>query len=228
MRTIAAVVFDLDDTLYPERQYVLSGFAAVAEAFRDQLGDVAKTRADMQRLFDPNRRKRVFNELLAERGLSDSAETNGLVGRMLETYRSHKPKITLHADADTVLARFGERYKIGLITDGRPVQQQAKIDALNLRTRFDEIIVTGELGADCAKPSPAAFELIATRLGAAHAQCVYVADNPAKDFVGPNALGWMTVHVDRPDGIYRNESSPVTGAPDHKVDSLDALVSLIT
>ena len=48
-------------------------------------------------------------------------------------------------DADAALTRLGDRYKLGLITDGPPVQQWSKIDALGLRSRFDEIIVTGDL-----------------------------------------------------------------------------------
>ena len=225
MPDVAAVVFDLDDTLYPEHAYVHSGFAAVAEAFQGVLGDPVDTVARMQRLFDPNHRRRVFNELLAQHGHADSPETAELVRRMIETYRAHVPKITLDTTADTALTRLRERYKLGLVTDGRPVQQWAKIDALDLRTRFDEIIVTGDLDAGCAKPSPAAFRLIADRLGVSHDRCVYVADNAAKDFVGPNALGWTTIQITRAEGVYRDEQPAPHGKPNHQINSLEELPS---
>ena len=46
-----AVIFDLDDTLYPEREYAFSGFATVAQAFETELGDPGTTVAEMRRLF---------------------------------------------------------------------------------------------------------------------------------------------------------------------------------
>lgn len=220
---IAAVVFDLDDTLYLERDYAFSGFAAVADAFLTELGDPTQAASRMRALFETQHRRRIFNALLAERGWDESSKTEKLVARMIDTYRAHSPSITLCRDADAALTRLRGQYKLGLITDGPPKQQWAKIDALNLQSRFDEIIATGELGPCQSKPSPAAFELMADRLGAPHNECVYVADNPAKDFVGPNALGWTTIQIDRQGGIYRDEQPPPGGHPDHRITSLEDL-----
>ena len=220
---IAAVVFDLDDTLYLERDYAFSGFAAVAEAFEQELGDPTEAAAQMRRLFDSPYRPRVFNELLAHRGWEDSSKIKELVARMINTYRTHSPLITLCTDADAVLTRLCGQYKLGLITDGPPIQQWAKIDALSLRPRFDEIIVTGELSPGQSKPSPAAFELMVGRLGVSHNECVYIADNPTKDFIGPNALGWLTIQIERPGGIYRDKQPPPDGQSDHQINSLEEL-----
>lgn len=242
MCRIRAVVFDLDDTLYAERDYAFSGFAAVARALADRLGNTGRTEADMRRLFDSDHRSRVFNALVAERGLGDDAS---LVARMVEVYRSHSPTIRLYPDAETALSRLRPGHKLGLITDGPAAGQWAKIDALNLRSRLDEIIVTSELdstgGASTrvesspnaaptafAKPHPRAFELMAERLGAAPRECVYVADNPAKDFVAPNALAWLTIQIRRRDGIYRDAAAAPDGQPKHHLDTLDALDPLLT
>ncbi len=224
---IAAVVFDLDDTLYLERDYAFSGFATVADAFLKELGDPTEAASRMRALFDTEHRPRVFNALLTERGCDEPSKTEKLVERMIEVYRTHSPSITLCRDADAVLTRLRGHCKLGLITDGPTKQQWTKIDALDLRSRFDEIIVTGELGPGQSKPSPAAFELMAERLGALHNECVYVADNPAKDFVGPNALGWTTIQIDRQGGIYRDEQPAPGGQPDHQVTSLEELPTRI-
>lgn len=85
MPTIHAIIFDLDDTLYPEREYAFSGFAAVAAAFEDRLGDRAETTAAMKCLFDTRHRPRVFNALLTDRGLPEDQK---LIDRMIETYRA--------------------------------------------------------------------------------------------------------------------------------------------
>ena len=225
---IAAVVFDLDDTLFVERDYAFSGFAAVADAFLKELGDPTETALRMRALFDTGHRPRVFNALLAECGWDESSKTEKLVERMIEVYRAHSPSITLCRDADAVLTRLRRQYKLGLITDGPPEQQWAKIDALNLRARFKKIIVTGDLAPGQSKPSPAAFELMADRLGAPHNECVYVADNPAKDFVGPNALSWMTIQINRPDAVYLDEQPAPDGEPDHRIHSLEDLLTKLT
>ncbi len=224
MQTIEAIIFDLDDTLYPERAYVFSGFSAVAEAFRDLLGDPVATVARMRELFDPNRRRRVFDSILQERGIDVD---HALVNDMIHAYRSHGPTIALHPDADDVLSLLRKGNKLGLITDGHSESQWGKIDSLRLRDRFDKIIVTSELGPDRAKPHPRAFELMAERLGVEHSACVYVADNVAKDFIAPNSLGWTTVRILRPDGIYSDTTPPPGGTPQHEINTLSALPQLL-
>jgi len=235
-------VFDLDDTLYAERDYAFSGFAAVAREFAEVCwSDPVRAEADMRRLFDTDHRPRVFDALLKERKIYNNTD---LVARMVETYRSHKPTIRLYSDAEAALSRLRPDYKLGVITDGRAAAQWAKVDALNLRSRLDEIIVTSELDSTgytrsgvkslaqtaspaFAKPHPRAFELMAGRLGVAPRECVYVADNPAKDFVAPNALAWLTIRIHRRDGVYRDAVAAPDGQPRHQLDTLDTLDPLL-
>ncbi|MHC4698138.1 MAG: HAD family hydrolase [Planctomycetota bacterium] len=249
--TITAVVFDLDDTLYPEREYAFSGFDAVAAAFEELLGDRSEVAAQMRQLFDTEHRPRVFNTLLSRlpnraAGLSprESPDDEELVKRMIQTYREHTPSISLHADADTALTRLRTThrssgphpgapgsslrydsgpYAFGLITDGPVESQSAKINALGLRPHLDAIVLTDELGPGFAKPHPRAFELIARQLAVNADKCAYIADNPAKDFIAPNALGWTTIQITRPDGIYRDNKPAEGGTPDHIIDTLDEL-----
>jgi putative hydrolase of the HAD superfamily len=61
MSRIRAIIFDIDDTLYPERDYVLSGYRAVADAFAGRLGEADAVHARMVALFDTPHRGRVFN-----------------------------------------------------------------------------------------------------------------------------------------------------------------------
>ena len=225
MITLDAVVFDLDDTLYPERAFAFSGFDAVAEALPDIFSDPAQATARMVQLFDTEHRRRVFNTVLTQSGVEPEEQ---LVSRMIETYRTHRPRITLHLDAEAVLTRFAGNFQLGLITDGPAIMQRNKIAALGLEPRFDKIILTDELGEGCAKPHPRAFELMSQRLAVDPARCVYVADNPAKDFLAPSALGWKTIQIKRKDGIYRRESPPKAGRPDHLIDTLDALDVLLS
>lgn len=237
MRRIEAVVFDLDDTLYPEREYAWSGFRAVATAFAVELDEPEETVADLRRLFDGPHRARVFDALLKERfGEADPA----LVARMVDTYRHHPPVITPYADVDAALTRLRARCKLGLITDGRADGQWAKIDALQLRPRFDCIIITSDLKRDAgitpssggapesfSKPHPLAFEEMARLLGVSASSCAYVADNLSKDFVAPNALGWLTVRIIRPDGVHGGAVCAERGEAQHTIKTLDELDALL-
>lgn len=224
---VQAVVFDLDDTLYAERDFAFSGFAAVAHAFADALGDEQEAVATMRRLFDSPHRRRVFDRLLEEHGASTPQgaqdRRRALVEAMIRCYRDHVPGISLLPDAAAALDRLHGKFRLGLITDGFVTTQRHKIHALGLQAWMDEMIVTDEIGIECRKPSPVAFERMARRLGVDPACCVYVADNVAKDFVAPNALGWTTVRVRRGDGIYDTAETAAGGEPQHVIDSLDAL-----
>lgn len=221
MSPLRAIIFDLDDTLYLERDFAFSGFAAVAEAFADLLGDPATATDQMRRLFDGPQRARVFNALLAERGLPADA---GRIAAMIDVYRNHRPTLSLLPDAERLLARAAAAgLRTGLITDGPPRTQWNKIDALGLRERLDETVVTSELGPDAGKPSPLVFEEITRRLGVRHEECLYVADNPAKDFVAANALSWRTVQVRRAQGVYRDTPAAPGGAAGQVVETLDEL-----
>ncbi|HUU96557.1 MAG TPA: HAD family hydrolase, partial [Phycisphaerae bacterium] len=129
MPVIDALIFDLDDTLYPERAFAFSGFSAVAKAFADLLSGADQATARMRQLFDTEHRPRVFNTLLAEIGVEPDRQ---LITAMVQAYRTHRPTIALHADADAALTRLRGRCKLGLITDGPIIMQQHKIETLGL------------------------------------------------------------------------------------------------
>lgn len=223
MSLFSAIVFDLDDTLYAERGYAYSGFAAVAEAFADRLGDPRDAAARMRRLFDSEHRPRVFNALLTELGLVEEFK---LVEAMIGVYQAHRPTIRLYDDAEVMLKKLRPDYRLGLLTDGRSSTQGLKIDALGLRDRFDAILITSELGPGFCKPSLRPFEFISTCLQVVGSRSVYVADNPAKDFVAPNACGWLTVQIRRAGGVYSDEKPVPGGEPSQVIETLDRLLDL--
>ncbi len=218
MADIQAVIFDMDDTLFPERQFAFSGFAAVAAVFQQQLGDVLTATSQMCAMFDTPNRRRVFNVILEQQGLPADQHT---IDRMIETYRTHQPNINLFEDAARALSRLKGNYKLGVISDGPLVMQQGKVKALSLRDKVEEVILTAELGEGFGKPHPKAFEQMVERLGVEHQACVYIADNPSKDFVAPNALGWLTVQIVRDNGIYADVKAAEGGAAAKEIQTLD-------
>lgn len=192
-----AVVFDLDDTLYDEKQFVFSGFTDVAGFLEDRYGFNRQVSFERMRqlLFEKGRGK-IFNQLLAENGLDCT-----IVNDLVQIYRSHLPSLQLYPDAKSLLKSLQSKLKIGLITDGAAKVQWNKIKALGLDNIVNTIIVTDDHGADCWKPSPYPYRLVMERLGMEPENCLYVGDNPEKDFVTAKQLGWHTVRIYRSGGM---------------------------
>lgn len=201
--TARCVVFDLDDTLYLERDYVRSGFAAVGQSVRHRLG-MEDFETVAWQAFETGRRGDIFDYTLRNLGVEPSRD---LVDELVRHYRTHRPSIELEPDAALCLEGLESGFRIGLITDGPSASQRAKIEALDIAPIMDVVILTAELGDDLGKPHPRAFEEIEHRLTLSGSACIYVADNPAKDFVAPRSLGWRTVRVRRAEGLYSSLES---------------------
>ncbi len=197
------VVFDIDDTLYLERDYVASGFAHLDAVVREQHG-VDGFGALAWRLFEQGRRGDIIDRALAELGVP---ATPSDVARLVRGYREHRPRISLLPDAARALAELrGPGVSLAVLSDGPLASQAAKVTALGLRRHARRIVLTDRYGPGYGKPHPRGFEEIAARTGAR--RLAYVADNPVKDFAAPRRLGWLTVrtrrslglHADRPHG----------------------------
>lgn len=189
-----AVIFDLDDTLYPEMEYVRSGYHAVAGLF-PELTDMENR---LWMMFCRNA-PAIDETLKSYHILTDDNRR-----RCLRAYRWQKPDIHLYDGVYPMLVRLREKnLHLGLITDGRPEGQRAKIAALKIEPLFDEIIITDELGGiEFRKPNEKAFVLMCRRLGVQYSRAAYVGDNMNKDFIAPGKLGMKSMMVNNPDGIY--------------------------
>jgi len=217
---IRVVVFDLDDTLYPERSFAFSGFDAVAEWLRARFHCPFDPADRMRVLFETANRHHVFDTVLAE---MDVLESSSLIPQMVQCYREHTPKIELFPDAKRGLDRWSSTFHTGLISDGPLVMQRRKVEALALPDRLDTIILTDEWGETFWKPHPRAYETIEQASGRRAAACVYIADNAAKDFVAPRQLQWQTVRVCRPEGVYAESIAPEGAEAEFEVESLDEI-----
>lgn len=202
-----AAIFDLDDTLYHERQYNVSGFRAVGAHLRAERGieGFAETCLD---LFERGVRADMFEH--AARALGVQVD----VAELVKVYREHRPALTLFADAREVLGRVRGRYPLGLLTDGYGGVQRIKVAALGIEPLFDSVVYSDDLGRAAWKPSPEPYLRTMRNLDGRADRFVYVADNPTKDFVAARRLGWRTVEVCRPDQPRR----PVTWSSEFEAE----------
>lgn len=213
---VDAVILDLDDTLIREHDFVLSGYAAVAEDLAPVL-DAPKQGLlnELVRIYDSPDRSRAFNALL------DPYERPDLVRRCIDTYRGHAPDIRLTASAESLLTQLLRRVPVGVVTDGPLVMQEAKVAALGLRERGVDVVCTDALGGKAAwKPSPAGLLEVLARLGTDPDRAVYIADNPHKDFVATARAGVHSVRLRQP-GQLHHDCEPEPGAgPEREVTDL--------
>lgn len=191
---LKAIVFDLDDTLYSEKEYVRSGYHAVAQIL-PYIDDVEQK---LWKAFE--NKKSAIDEVLVSEGIY----TEKLKQKCLETYRYHQPDIHLYDGVLSMLVELHkEGYLIGIITDGRPEGQRAKIKALGLEWYVDHIVITDELGGiEYRKPNEAAYVLMKEHFCVEYAEMCYVGDNIKKDFVAPEKLGMRPIWYKNIDGLY--------------------------
>ena len=195
-------VLDLDDTLYLERDFVRSGFQAVADYLKEQ--KITDSFCEMAwSLFRNGYQHYVFNQALKKEQIEFNEQ---LINDLVDVYRHHKPNIDLAPDAGSFLAGHSID-QLALITDGNSVTQWNKINALELKQYFTTIIVTDNYGRDFWKPDRRVFEKVQ---GAEPPEnCVHIADNPAKDFIAPRQLGWReSVRIKRPQSLHENVPTP--------------------
>jgi len=190
-----AVLFDLDDTLYPEIEFVKSGFKTVARHLASKHNlDEESLFQQMLDILQKDGRGKIFDTLLEKLDLF-SAET---VEKLVDLYRSHQPSIRLYPDTLPTLEKLRQNgIQVGIITDAMASVQKNKVTALRLENFFDIIIYTEELGEGCSKPSPVPFKTALDFLQVPAPEAAYIGDDPSKDFLAPNNLGMLTVQVVR-------------------------------
>jgi len=190
-----AVLFDLDDTLYPEIDFIKSGFKTVARhlASRYNLNEDSLFQ-QMLDILQRDGRGKIFDTLLEKLGLF----TGDRIRTLVYLYRSHWPAIRLYQDVLPTLKKLKRSgMSLGIITDAMASVQKNKVDALGLDRLFDIIIYTEELGEGCGKPSPVPFKAALELLQVPASQSAYIGNDPAKDFQAPNTIGMLTIQVVR-------------------------------
>lgn len=188
---IKGVIFDLDDTLYSEKEYVKSGYQAIESYLK--IKNVAN---DLWQYFEA--KESAIDRYLEQINKMD------LKGECLKVYREHEPSIHLYEGVREKIIELKDKgIKVGIITDGRPSGQRKKIKALGLDEIIDDIIITDELGGEqFRKPCDIAFRIMQRKWRLPFEQMMYVGDNIHKDFQAPKQLGMQRKYIKNQEGLY--------------------------
>lgn len=220
MKQSVCAVFDIDDTLYLERDYVRSGFESTGIWAAKWLGCEDFAERCWKHFMDGHRGS-IFDKVVQELQGCPNPE---LISTLVEIYRTHLPAISLAEDAAEALQSISLIAPIAVISDGPITSQSQKANALELGRFAFPVLLTGIFGRQFHKPHPRSFQYV-QQTHSARAY-FYIADNPHKDFTAPKELGWVTVRVRRPEGLYsKDENQQVT--PDHELVSCAGLTELL-
>jgi putative hydrolase of the HAD superfamily len=221
---IKAIVFDLDDTLYPEHDYVFSAFREVGNWVDASFGKTGFYEAAREQ-FLAGTRGTIFNEVLAKMGIAVDSYT---LHAMLHVYRNHFPQISLYEDAVWALTYYERSKRLGLITDGYLSAQKNKVASLGIETHIPCIVYSDADGRESWKPSQRPYMKMMDYYGFERHEFVYVGDNPLKDFVTAKQLGWQTIRINRGNGQYCHLAADPSHEAHHTVSDLYELKKLIT
>ncbi len=197
-------IFDLDDTLFLESEYVLSGLKEVSLFFdrKYSLGGT-KSFTYLENQFLKFGRDEIFNKLYHHYTIAFNEDD---IKELVGVYRNHKPNIKLSGSITNVLIglRDGGR-KIAIVTDGLPLMQKNKVEALGIEALVDIVVYCWEIKHP--KPDPQGFKLAYENLGINKEKCVIIGDHPVNDIQPAFQLGIQSCRI--LNGRYKNKLDQV-------------------
>lgn len=208
MAPIAAVLFDLDDTLLDTDTAWRRGVAhLVARRAAGSVPEEVAAQAWDEAFPHWFERYLRGQATLAESRIGRIREWAGTLGLAVpdgaelawfETFvEGYRQGWVLFPDARPALAALAGLRR-GLVTNGDSTLQRQKVAALDLDPVMDVVLVSSEVGQP--KPEPAIFLAAAGQLGIAPEQCLMVGDRLDRDISGALAAGMRAAWLRRPDG----------------------------
>ncbi len=224
MNKPSVFVFDIDDTLFLEKEYVRSGFSHVDQWLKKEK-NIDHFFQAAWKAYQAGVRGEVFDQALRSLGQRPNPE---IVSVMVNEYRTHQPEISLLKDAEFLLSRLQSANKeLAIISDGPLVSQANKVKSLKISHLFRKVILTDHYGKDFWKPHPRAFLEVEDFFSFQGRDLIYIGDNPRKDFFVPNQRGWETIQVKREAGQYGDiDGLDDAFCPRMVVNSLEEIVDI--
>ncbi len=195
-----AVLFDLDDTLYDQFEWLMGAFSHMGEAVSAAGGDGARLASELLEVARlGSDQGRVIDRALERVGTCPLG-----LAELLEIFFSYRPDhLQPYPGLIEPLRRLADLVPLGLVTDGHPSIQRDKVTALGLEGLFQVVVCSDDLGRHLRKPAPEPFLEGCKRLGTSPSRAVFVGDRPSKDSAGAIAAGLIPVRVRT--GEYRHQ-----------------------
>ncbi len=222
MTTIAAITFDLDDTLWPIEPTIRRAEQALHDWLCVNCPDLTVAQNEMAQLRQDviNRnphlahdfsalRKAALRDVLLPAGYGEPEVDAGF-----DVFFAARHEVSLFADALEALERLSGRFRLAAISNGN-----AQLDRVGLASYFEFAVHSRAIGQ--RKPHPAIFQAASQRLELEPAQILHVGDHPEEDIDGALAAGMHAVWLDRSDDATPHPRATAT------VNSLQQLEAVI-
>ena len=202
------VVVDLDDTLYPQADFLAGAARAVgAAAAAAGLDGAAVHTALLAELAAGSDTGGTIDRALLATGL-DPARLPAVLPELVAAFTGHHPdRLTPYPGVVEALTGLTAAAPLACLTDGTPEGQRAKLAATGLDRLLPVVVITDELGGRAArKPAPVGLLTAAARLGLPADRLLVIGDRPAKDVAVAAAVGARAIrirqgeHAGAPDG----------------------------
>lgn len=191
------VVVDLDDTLYPQADY-LAGAAAAVGAAADGLGcdGAAVQTALAAQLAAGSDTGGTIDRALLDAGVA-RGDLPRLVPVLVDAFTRHRPvALTPYPGVREALGELARAAPVACLTDGNPVIQDAKLAATGLLPLLRTVVVTDRLGGRrMRKPHPAGLLEAARLLDVPPDRLLVIGDRPGKDVAVAGAVDALAIRV---------------------------------
>lgn len=184
-KDLQAVIFDLDNILYPLNTYVKSGFRQISRLFlgrSQEVYDQLWNAYEKQCIVDRNGRDDAVTVAICTMLQAQDLYSEEMQQKCLRIYDQHTPSIQSFDGVVELLRELREKgMRLGLLTDGPSEVQREKLRALGVIPLFDEIIVTDDIAGNgdvmkFRKPNPICFEIMRLRLDVPYEKMGYVGE----------------------------------------------------
>ncbi len=200
MRHLAAICFDLDDTLWAVGPVLQRAEQAMYDWLAEhcprvtQAHDLAGMRALRARVVAVHPARRHDLSFLRRQALLQLVAEGGYPPLRAEeafaVFYAVRNDVEVFADVRPALERLRTRYRLLALSNGN-----ADLAAIGLAGYFELSLGAREAGV--AKPDPRIFAALLGRVGLAPGQVAYVGDDPLVDVEGARRAGLDAVWMDR-------------------------------
>ncbi|WP_165089031.1 HAD family hydrolase [Neisseria yangbaofengii] len=218
--TKSIIVFDLDDTLYSEHEYKLSGIRSVIRLISDLYS--SWTIEELENAVKKDEHN--WLDALCQYCYFNDSEKNTLLWQ----YRLHQPNIHPYISSHDFSELITDFIATALITDGRSITQRLKLQSLGIHNLFDDVLISEAYRSE--KPCAERFEYIENKYSRENSKFIYIGDNIKKDFITPKLMGWLTIGLEASENnIHINDPNDFTSEyhPHFWIKSLDKLSDFI-
>ncbi|WP_055478409.1 HAD family hydrolase [Sphaerimonospora mesophila] len=206
---IRSILFDLDETLFDHRGAVAHGVTRWTESVAPGHALLPETPSLWRELEDKHlpawhsgecsfeeQRRRRLREFCVRLGLPVPPDLDEAFARFLAHYETAWAAFPDAVPVLDALDDSGRGLTLGVLTNGVPLQQEAKLRRLGLLDRLDPVLTPDALGGRF-KPDPECYLRAAAKLGLCPDEVLLVGDNLELDAVGPTHVGMHGVWLDR-------------------------------